>query len=77
MFKFALPHWSAVFYAIFIPLGVVMMDIGPVRVKRGILFFSLGFSIVVTLLLQMELAVKAFRFPDYMSPFSDVYGSRT
>ena len=74
LFKFALPHWSAVFYAIFIPLGVVMMDIGPVRVKRGILFFSLGFSLVVALLLQMELAVKAFRFPDYMSPFSDVYG---
>ncbi|HUI46035.1 MAG TPA: glycosyltransferase family 39 protein [Nitrospirota bacterium] len=74
LFKFTLPHWSAVFYAIFIPLGVIMMDAGPVRAKRGILFFSLGFSVIVALLLQAELAVKAFRFPDYLSPFSDVYG---
>ena len=74
LFKFTLPHWSAVFYLIFIPLGVVMMDKGPVRVKRGILFFSLGLSIIVTLILSTELAVKAFRFPDYKSPFSNVYG---
>ncbi len=74
LFKLTLPHWSAVFYAIFIPVGVVMMDKGPVRVKRGILVFSLGLSIIVALLLQAELAVKAFRFPDYESPFSDVYG---
>ncbi len=51
-----------------------MMDKGPVRMKRGILFFSFGFSIIVALLLSAELAVKAFRFPDYKSPFSDVYG---
>ncbi len=74
LFKFALPHWSAVFYAILIPLGVVMMYKSPIRVERGIVVFSLGFSFVVTLLLHAELAVKAFRFPDYESPFSDVYG---
>ncbi|HXY54572.1 MAG TPA: glycosyltransferase family 39 protein [Nitrospirota bacterium] len=74
LFKFTLPHWSAVFYAIFIPLGVVMMDNGPVRAKRSILLISLGFSITVALLLQAEVAVKAFRFPDYKSPFRTVYG---
>ncbi len=74
LFKFALPHWSAVFYEIFIPLGVVMMYKSFIRVKRGIVIFSLGFSFIVALILQAELAVKAFRFPDYESPFSDVYG---
>ena len=74
LFKFTLPHWPAVFYAIFIPIGVVLMDKGNVRAKRAILLFSLGFSIVVALLLQAEVAVKAFRFPDYKSPFRNVYG---
>ena len=76
LFKFTLPHWYAVFYVIFIPLGVVMMDKGPVRAKRAILLFSLGFSTVIALLLQAEIAVKAFRFPDYKSPFRNVYGLR-
>jgi 4-amino-4-deoxy-L-arabinose transferase-like glycosyltransferase len=76
LYKLVLPHWPAIFYEIFIPLGVVMMDKGLVRVKRGIVLFSLSFSITVALLLQAELAVKAFRFPDYKSPFSDVYGLR-
>jgi len=74
LFTFTLPHWPAVFYAICIPLGVVMMDKGPVHVKRTILIFSLGFSIIVVLLLQAELAIKAFRFPDYRSPFRTIYG---
>lgn len=74
LFKFALPHWSAIFYVFFIPLGIAFLDQGPVRMKRGILVFSIGFSIIVSLLLQTELAVKAFRFPDYRSPFRDVYG---
>jgi hypothetical protein len=74
LFKFALPHWSAVFYALFIPLGVAFLDQSPIRMKRGILVFSIGFSIIVILLLQSELAVKAFRFPDYKSPFRDIYG---
>jgi hypothetical protein len=74
LFKFALPHWSAVFYALFVPLGVAFMDQSQVRMKRGILVFSIGFSVVVALLLQAELGIKAFRFPDYKSPFRDIYG---
>ncbi len=74
LFRFTLPHWPAVHYAIFIPLGVAMMNNGPVRAKRAILVFSLGFSIVVALILQAEVTVKAFRFPDYKSPFNSVYG---
>jgi 4-amino-4-deoxy-L-arabinose transferase-like glycosyltransferase len=74
LFKFSLPHWSAVFYALFIPLGTVFLAENSSRMKRGILVFSLGFSIVVAVLLQAELAVKAFRFPDYKSPFRGAYG---
>jgi hypothetical protein len=74
LFKFSLPHWSAVFYALFVPLGVVFLDQSQGARKKGILIFSLSFSIVVALLLQAELAVKAFRFPDYKSPFRTVYG---
>ena len=74
LFKFALPHWSAVFYALFIPLGVAFLDQSSIRMKRGMIVFSIGFSVIVALLLQSELAVKAFRFPDYKSPFRDIYG---
>jgi 4-amino-4-deoxy-L-arabinose transferase-like glycosyltransferase len=74
LYKFSLPHWSAVFYALFIPLGTAFLAESPARMKRGILVFSLGFSIVIAVLLQAELAVKAFRFPDYQSPFRGAYG---
>ncbi len=74
LFKFPLPHWSAVFYALFIPVGIVFLDKSSTRMKQGILVVSLGFSILAAVLLQAELAVKAFRFPDYKSPFRDVYG---
>ncbi len=74
LYKFSLPHWSAVFYALFIPLGTAFLAQSPLRMKRGILLFSLGFSIVIAVLLQAELAVKAIRFPDYKSPFRGAYG---
>lgn len=74
LYKFPLPHWSAVFYALFIPVGVVFLEKGSTRMKRGILVYSLGFSVLVAVLVQVELAVKAFQFPDYKSPFRDVYG---
>jgi hypothetical protein len=74
LFKFALPHWSAVFYALFVPLGVAFLDKSSLRMKQGILIFSIGFSVILALVLQAEIAVKAFRFPDYKSPFRDIYG---
>jgi len=74
LFKIPLPHWSAVFYVLFIPLGAVFLAESPARIKQGILVLSLGFTIVIAVLLQAEVAFKAFRFPDYQSPFRDVYG---
>ncbi|PKN05736.1 MAG: dolichyl-phosphate-mannose--protein mannosyltransferase [Deltaproteobacteria bacterium HGW-Deltaproteobacteria-9] len=70
----ALPHWNSPFYLLFIPIGVYYLS-GPVRNKKKIfLNFSIGFSLIVTLLLYAELGGKFFRFPDYQSPFRDIYG---
>ena len=70
----ALPHWNSPFYLLFIPIGVYYLS-GPVRNKKKIfLNFSIGFSLIVTLFLYAELGGKFFRFPDYQSPFRDIYG---
>ncbi|MBA4396746.1 MAG: dolichyl-phosphate-mannose--protein mannosyltransferase [Syntrophus sp. (in: bacteria)] len=70
----ALPHWNSPFYLLFIPIGVHYLS-GPVRNKKKIfLNISIGFSLVVTLFAYAELGGKYFRFPDYQSPFRDIYG---
>jgi 4-amino-4-deoxy-L-arabinose transferase-like glycosyltransferase len=70
----ALPHWNSPFYLLFIPIGVYYLS-RPVRNKKKIfLNVSIGFSLIVTLLLYAELGGKFFRFPDYQSPFRDIYG---
>ncbi|MEW5800894.1 MAG: glycosyltransferase family 39 protein [bacterium] len=70
----ALPHWSCIFYILFIPLGTyfLLMD-GGCR-KRNFLYLCIGFSLIVTLFLYAELSAKWIRFPDYKSPFQDIYG---
>ena len=42
--------------------------------KENMLHFSVGVSLVITLFLYAELAAKWFTFPDYNSPFRDIYG---
>jgi hypothetical protein len=84
----ALPHWNSLFYLLFIPIGAYYLS-GPVRSeeprpqvavsgafrkKKIFLNFSICFSLIVTLLLYAELGGKFFRFPDYQSPFRDIYG---
>jgi 4-amino-4-deoxy-L-arabinose transferase-like glycosyltransferase len=70
----ALPHWTGLFYLLFIPIGVFFMMDQPTRFKRNFLKVSLGFSLAVTLFLYIELPAKFFAFPDYQSPFRDIYG---
>ncbi len=70
----ALPHWNSPFYLIFIPIGVYYLS-GAVKKKTKIfLNFSIGFSLIVTLLLYAELGGKFVRYPDYQSLFRDIYG---
>jgi len=69
-----LPHWPGVFYLLFIPVGTCFLLRSPQRWKRNFLYFSVGFSLVLTLVIYVELAGKFFIFPDYKSPFRDIYG---
>jgi 4-amino-4-deoxy-L-arabinose transferase-like glycosyltransferase len=72
-----LPHWPSIFYLLFIPVGTCFLLRAQERWKRNFLYFSVGFSLVLTLFLYVELAGKFFTFPDYKSPFRDIYGFPT
>ena len=69
-----LPHWPGIFYLLFIPVGTFYLFTASQKWKRNFLFFSIGFSMVLTLFAYTELAGKFFAFPDYKSPFRDIYG---
>jgi 4-amino-4-deoxy-L-arabinose transferase-like glycosyltransferase len=69
-----LPHWPSVFYLLFIPVGTYSLSVSKDKWKKNYLFFSIGFSLVLTLFAYSELAGKFFTFPDYKSPFRDIYG---
>lgn len=77
LFEAALPHWSGLFYLLCIPLGVWQLRIGGRPWQRRLLRFSLGISLFLTLLAYAELGGKWIPFPDYRSPFRDIYGYET
>ncbi len=77
LYDVSLPHWGAPFYLLFIPLGVHFLSVDAGKVKRYLLNFSVGISLIITLLLYAELAGKWFTFPDFQSPFRDIYGWAT
>lgn len=71
--KPVLPHWPALFYLLFIPIGVVFL------LNRGQRYagFTRG-AVILSLLLSIALHAELFgkwgSFPDYKSPFRDIYG---
>ncbi len=69
-----LPHWPSIFYLLFIPVGTYTLIQAKEKWKRNFLYFSIGFGLVLTLFMYVELAGKYFIFPDYKSPFRDIYG---
>jgi 4-amino-4-deoxy-L-arabinose transferase-like glycosyltransferase len=69
-----LPHWPSIFYLFFIPIGTYYLLIAQEKWKKNFLYFSIAFSLVLTLFAYTELAYKFFTFPDYKSPFRDIYG---
>jgi 4-amino-4-deoxy-L-arabinose transferase-like glycosyltransferase len=69
-----LPHWPSIFFLLFIPVGTYTLLQSQEKWKRNFLYFSVGFSLVLTLFIYVELAGKFFAFPDYKSPFRDIYG---
>lgn len=76
LYKTALPHWSALFYLLFIPIGSVMLW-QKSRLWQKYLIGSIGFSLLVSLVLYAELALKFIPQPDYRSLHRDIYGYNT
>jgi len=73
LYKTALPHWSALFYMLFIPIGVVFLY----ENAKKYITFSLLFGIGISLILYAELAFKFIPQPDFQSLHRDLYGWNT
>jgi len=69
-----LPHWPSIFYLLFIPVGAWQLLISPPKWHRTFLKVSIGLSLMLLLLACAGLAGKFIPFPDYKSPFRDIYG---
>ncbi len=74
LFETALPHWIGVFYILFIPVGVHYLSRPASRLQKYFLNITIIFSFSVTIFLYLLLGGKFIGFPDYQSPFRDIYG---
>ncbi len=70
----ALPHWSALFYFLFIPIGIAFMFQSTSIYKRRYVVGAVSISLAISLLLHAELRFKFFPLPDYQSVHRDIYG---
>jgi len=77
LYERTLPHWPSLFYLLFIPVGAYYLLSSGSGKKRKYFYFSVGFSLTVTLFLYAALPAKWFTFPDYKSPFRDIVGFET
>jgi len=68
-----LPHWPGIFYVLFIPVGSYNLYLAKERWKRNYLYISIAISLFLMLFAYAEFAGKFFSFPDYQSPFRDIY----
>jgi hypothetical protein len=78
-----LPHWPAVFYLLFIPVGTYNLVTAREKWKRNYLHFSIGLSLILMTIAYCavpfpktctKLVGIFYRIPDYKSPFRDIYG---
>lgn len=73
LYKTALPHWSALFYLLFIPIGSYYLYQASLKWKRY-LKFSIGFGLFISALIYLEIATKIIPLPDENSIQLDIYG---
>jgi len=73
LFKPALPHWSALFYLLFIPLGSYYVLELSKGYKKA-LHISIGFGLLLSIIAYAELGFKFIPQPDYQSLHRDIYG---
>lgn len=65
-----LPHWSAVVYMLFIPLGASYLYIKKERLAKWLVLIS--YAILVLILAELNL--KVIPYKDYNTPFRDIAG---
>lgn len=73
LYKTALPHWSALFYLLFVPIGTYYLYEKSLAWRRY-LKFAIGFGLVLSSLIYIEIATKVIPLPDENSIQLDVYG---
>jgi 4-amino-4-deoxy-L-arabinose transferase-like glycosyltransferase len=74
LFKTALPHWSALFYMLFIPLGSYYLLELSTNAARVYLNFVIGFGLFISVYAYAELGFKFTPMPEYQSIHRDIYG---
>lgn len=74
--KPVLPHWPALFYLLFIPIGVVAL-LQHGKKYAAIVRAAVILSFLLSMAVHAELYGKWGSFPDYKSPFRDIYGFDT
>jgi len=73
LYKTALPHWSALFYLLFIPIGVYFLYERSLAYRRY-LRFAIGFGLLLSVLIYIEISTKIIPLPDTESLHVDIYG---
>ncbi|MEA1918406.1 MAG: glycosyltransferase family 39 protein [Campylobacterota bacterium] len=76
LYNRALPHWTALFYLLMIPVGSAFLFQMLNRWHRYIKY-SVIFSFVISMILYFELLFKFIPLPDYQSLHRDIYGFDT
>ena len=74
LFKTALPHWSALFYMLFIPIGSYYLLELTTKAARVYLNFVIGFGLFISAYAYAELGFKFTPMPVYGSVHRDIYG---
>lgn len=75
VYERTLPHWPSIFYLLFIPVGTYHLLMSQKKWQKKFLYVAVGASLLGMLLAYTELAGKFIPFyPDYKSPFRDIYG---
>jgi len=73
LYKRALPHWSALFYLLFIPIGTYYLYDASKKWHRY-LQGAIGFGLILSTLLYIEIATKIIPLPNIKSLQVDIYG---
>ncbi len=73
LYKTALPHWSALFYMLFIPLGSYYALRASKKLSTYVKF-SIAFGLIVSAIAYAELGLKFIPQKDYQSLHRDIYG---